>query len=466
MLQVIILVLALLPSLAHAEARIALVIGNQNYGGKVQPLKNPHNDVKVVGNSLEADGFRVTMLQDATRRQMLSAVKRLGTELAKAGADAIGFLYYSGHGVARPEDHANYLLPVDLKDTDSTDFWFDALKLDDIIGELERAAPFAAHFVVFDACRDELRLPYRSASKGFEAIAERSGMFIAFATALGAVALDAGQTTVGSGPYASMLSDELVKPGQDHLQLFQNVKEGVYASTGHHQVPWERNGLLKRVYFAPNAPAAAPTQQANPDRAFVPTNSATALATPPALPRQRIPFQREPNTQSQASGSAPYGEFFDFDEITKLVKGDLPIAKGAALPPETPPRLGWGRLGVRMMDAMDRATGDREHGAHVLSVQANGPAAKAGIREDDVIIKFNGREVGEARRLLRFIRETDANEVELVLRRNAETIVVSAVLDRTPVQAFTSNEKAPDTPGRAASEKAGSPSPSKKRIGR
>ena len=32
----------------------------------------------------------VTMLQDATRRQMLSAVKTLGAELAKAGADAIG----------------------------------------------------------------------------------------------------------------------------------------------------------------------------------------------------------------------------------------------------------------------------------------------------------------------------------------------------------------------------------------
>ena len=50
MLQVIVLVLALLPSLAHAEARITLVIDNQNYSGKVQPLKNPHNDVKVVGN--------------------------------------------------------------------------------------------------------------------------------------------------------------------------------------------------------------------------------------------------------------------------------------------------------------------------------------------------------------------------------------------------------------------------------
>jgi formylglycine-generating enzyme required for sulfatase activity len=256
MLRAIVLLLTLWPSLAIAEARIALVIGNQAYTGKVQALKNPHNDIKAVGKALEADGFRVTMVQDATRRQMLSAVKTLGADLAKAGADAIGFLYYSGHGVARPEDHANYLIPIDLKDTDSTDFWFDAVKLDDILGELERAAPFAAHFVVFDACRDEFRLPYKSASKGFEPIAERSGMFIAFATALGAVAWD--EVSGGGGPYASALAAELVKPGQDHLQLFQNVKEGVYAATDHRQVPWERNGLLKRVYFAASTPSTTP----------------------------------------------------------------------------------------------------------------------------------------------------------------------------------------------------------------
>jgi uncharacterized caspase-like protein len=62
-------------------------------------------------------------------------------------------------------------------------------------------------------------------------------MFIAFATAPGAVALDEGKVT-GSGPYASALATELVKPGQDHLQLFQNVKENVFASTARRQVPW------------------------------------------------------------------------------------------------------------------------------------------------------------------------------------------------------------------------------------
>jgi hypothetical protein len=49
-------------------------------------------------------------------------------------------------------------------------------------------------------------------------------MLIAFATALGAVACYPGKTAAGSGPYAAVLADELVKSGQDQLQLFQKRK--------------------------------------------------------------------------------------------------------------------------------------------------------------------------------------------------------------------------------------------------
>jgi hypothetical protein len=40
--------------------------------------------------------------------------------------------------VSRPEDRAEYLIPVDLTDTDSSDFWFDAVRLDDLFGELDQ----------------------------------------------------------------------------------------------------------------------------------------------------------------------------------------------------------------------------------------------------------------------------------------------------------------------------------------
>jgi len=46
---IILTVLVLIPSLASADDRFALLIGNQGYTDKVGPLKNPHKDIAVVG---------------------------------------------------------------------------------------------------------------------------------------------------------------------------------------------------------------------------------------------------------------------------------------------------------------------------------------------------------------------------------------------------------------------------------
>jgi Caspase domain len=84
------LVMTTVTATRHALSRLALLIGNQSYVGKIQPLTNPHNDIKTVGHALETIGFKVTSLPDAGRRQTLSAVKSLAAELAKGGPSAIG----------------------------------------------------------------------------------------------------------------------------------------------------------------------------------------------------------------------------------------------------------------------------------------------------------------------------------------------------------------------------------------
>ena len=62
--------------------------------------------------------------------------------------------------------------PVDLKDAEGRDFRFDAVKLDDALGELE---PVWRTLPVFDACRNELKLPGRTIAKGLEPVAQRNG---------------------------------------------------------------------------------------------------------------------------------------------------------------------------------------------------------------------------------------------------------------------------------------------------
>ena len=42
---VIVLLIALLPSQARADGRIALLIGNEAYASEIGRLGNPHNDV-------------------------------------------------------------------------------------------------------------------------------------------------------------------------------------------------------------------------------------------------------------------------------------------------------------------------------------------------------------------------------------------------------------------------------------
>ena len=155
--------------------------------------------------------------------------------------------------MAEQDTNVNYLIPVDVTDPGSAAFWDKSLRLDEILHLLD-LAPHAVKFVVFDACRRELQMPTKDLTKGLVPVAEQKGFFIAYSTAPGRAASDRGE---GSGPYAAALAAELGHPGLDQLNLFQNVKESVIASTGGEQHPWENNGLSRRVYLTgePTTPA-------------------------------------------------------------------------------------------------------------------------------------------------------------------------------------------------------------------
>ena len=150
----------LLSAVASAQepARLALLIGNQGYAKKVGPLKNPHNDVDLVAASLIKVGFKVTVLKDAGYKAMDTALKRYVTDVRRAGAGALSFFYYSGHGVANPETQVNYLVPVDVADAEDDKLWFESFQQNTVIDLLSTQAQQATHYLVFDACRNELNV--------------------------------------------------------------------------------------------------------------------------------------------------------------------------------------------------------------------------------------------------------------------------------------------------------------------
>ncbi|MDA9420992.1 caspase family protein [Bradyrhizobium sp. CCBAU 53380] len=237
---------------AFAEKRIALVIGNQGYAASVGPLKNPFNDIARVANALRTTGFEVKVVQDANRINLLKAIDRYAKLVGEAGPEATSFLYYSGHGAARPSDHVNYLIPIDVPDMSDDSVWYNTVSLDMILDTLTQKAPDASHFVVFDACRSELHVPSDTkgtSSKSFVPMTGRNGQFIAFSTSPNQTASDKGEN---GGPYAIALASELTRKGQDHLAVFQNVRERVYEATrlSGPQRPIEVGSLLQRIFFS------------------------------------------------------------------------------------------------------------------------------------------------------------------------------------------------------------------------
>jgi formylglycine-generating enzyme required for sulfatase activity len=242
-----------LPFPCRAEQRLALLIANEKYDANVGgPLTYPYQDAENVRVSLKQLGFKVTTLRDVEHSDMVPAIRNYLLEVKEAGSNALSFFYYSGHGAATP-DHENYLIPVDVKSTHDASLWSYATKQADIIRELKDGAPEAKHFLVFDACRNELNLPKAAGKgvggdKGFGRIQERVGMLIAYAT-------EENETAKDTGQYATILAEELLRPGIEVAQVFRNVQLSVERHM--HQRPFYVMSGIGETYFTA-APKDAP----------------------------------------------------------------------------------------------------------------------------------------------------------------------------------------------------------------
>src|SRR5262245_44142904 len=231
---IVAIILLLLPvaALAQMEKRVALLIGNQAYGNEIGHLTNPHNDIAMLETALKGLGFEVTTVRDAGLGSLHQAVNAYARQVQAAGPNAVGFFYYSGHGAA--DAGTNYLIPVDVKTTETGELWDQSLRLTEVTRKLKTEAGNAAHFVVFDACRYTLKLTRGGSrafvqSKGFVPVAQEPGMLIAYATAEGELASDVG---AGAGPYASVLAEEIVRPGIEAVTMFRNVQRRVRSAIG------------------------------------------------------------------------------------------------------------------------------------------------------------------------------------------------------------------------------------------
>jgi serine protease Do len=98
-------------------------------------------------------------------------------------------------------------------------------------------------------------------------------------------------------------------------------------------------------------------------------------------------------------------------------------------------RRGW--LGVRIQQVspeIAESFGLKEpSGALVAGVEDNGPAAKAQLKNGDIILKFNGQDVKEMKNLPRIVAETTIGKsVPVTIWRDGKEQVVEAVVGELP----------------------------------
>jgi formylglycine-generating enzyme required for sulfatase activity len=250
------------------QPKEALLIANGKYS-HFPGLAYPVPDSEKLGAVLEKIGFRVRVVRNGSREQMLEAIQDF--EKSLRGTGAIAFFHYGGHGVQ--VGGKNYLLPADADIPDERRVATRSVEVDEVMGALE-SANARANVVVIDACRNN-PLPVvagRESLRGLSVIgAKPKNSIVIYAAEAGSVAVD--------GLFTPIFAAALESKGRTIDQVMKAVRGEVYARSNGQQTPGEYNQLFEELFlgeaggdnttaqaiFAPKPLPTAPPQSTKKD---------------------------------------------------------------------------------------------------------------------------------------------------------------------------------------------------------
>src|SRR5258707_14842500 len=254
---------------AHAEKRVALVIGNNDYRN-VPKLQKAVNDARTMGDTLKQLGFTV-MVAENQNRQAFSQTLLAFDKAVDAGDTA--FFFYAGHGFEIAGQ--NFLLPTDVPAATEgqEELVRDASVLADRIIERLQNKKVRTAILVFDACRNN---PFeRSGTRalsGGGGLAPMTqlpeGVFSVFSAGPRQTALDrlSNSDDNPNSVFTRTFAKELLQPGENLVQVAQHTRRLVAEmaeTVSHKQIPVYIDQMVDDVFLNEMA-AKAQAETAKP----------------------------------------------------------------------------------------------------------------------------------------------------------------------------------------------------------
>ncbi|MFL4998725.1 MAG: caspase family protein, partial [Microvirga sp.] len=238
-------------SVASAQGRLALVVGQGAYEGR--PLPTTVNDAGLIAQTLTSAGFEVIQARDLGANDLRSLVRDFLDKAQDLEPGSTVMVYLAGHGVQLEGD--NYLLPVDARIERDVDVPIEGFRLSDLVRSLERS-PAQVRVIVADIARDyPLGSTGEPIAKGLALMESPAGFLMAFSSAPNIAATD-GQGPYGA--YATALAEMIRQPGLALDEVFARARLRTHESTNGQQIPWHSANLGQGSFVFFEQTEAAP----------------------------------------------------------------------------------------------------------------------------------------------------------------------------------------------------------------
>src|SRR5579871_2041865 len=278
---------------AHAEKRVALVVGNNDYRN-VPKLQKAVNDARAMGDALKQLGFEVMVAENQNRQQFSQTLLAFDNAV---GPGDTAFFFYAGHGFEIAGQ--NYLLPTDVPAATEgqEELVRDASVLADRIVERLQNKRVRTSILVFDACRNN---PFER--QGTRAVAGGGGLapmsqlpegvFSIFSAGYKQTALDrlSNDDISPNSVFTRTFSKELLSPGENLVEVAQHTRKLVSEMAekiGHRQIPAYTDQMVDNVFLNGSGKAQADAKPAE-QKPAEPVQKVAAAIPPVVAPRNPV----------------------------------------------------------------------------------------------------------------------------------------------------------------------------------